>query len=78
MFFMSLHSAVIYSLCYTSLCIALLQCALRKTPCTSSGTTGLPVKQKLKAAMVPMLWRCVTVSCVYVSVKRSNQSFLIS
>src|ERR1700761_7370973 len=47
MFFMFLHSAVIYSLCYTSPCIALSLCALRRTPCTSSGTTGSHFKRKL-------------------------------
>src|ERR1700761_8791708 len=53
MFFMFLHSAVIYSLCYTSPCIALSLCALRRTPCTSSGTTGSHFKRKLDPQMLP-------------------------
>src|ERR1700761_4286374 len=55
MFLMFLHSAVIYSLCYTSPCIALSLCALSRTPCTSSGTTGLHFKRKLDPQMLPFL-----------------------
>src|SRR6201996_5429710 len=55
MFFMFLHSAVIYSLCYTSPCIALSLCALRRTPCTLLGTTGSHFKRKLDPEMLPFL-----------------------
>jgi transposase InsO family protein len=42
---MSLHSAVIYFLCYISLSIAISSSPLRRTPCTSSGTAILLSKK---------------------------------
>ena len=52
---MSLHCAIIYSLCYILPCIAISLSPLSLTPCTSSKMTGLPFKQKLELALLPTL-----------------------
>src|SRR6266702_5812766 len=51
---MSQHSPLICSLSYISLYIAISSSPLRRTPSTSSGTTGLPSKRRLVPLMQPI------------------------
>src|SRR6266702_4195301 len=55
MSFMSQHFPQICFLSYISLYIAISSSPLRRTPSTSSGTTGLPSKRRLVPLMQPIL-----------------------